>query len=289
MMRVMVFGFQAGAFCLLMSVLFGFAGHLHPLFDSLSLLRLPLAAACLMVLVFPMGARLRFMLTAAVMLGAGTTVPMFFGAGSASDLRIYSKNMWFANKELQALEQDIRSSGADVVALQEVSGANRALMAALSDLYPHQHLCAFSGWNGIAVLSQEPLLQVRCSDRRALAAAQFDSKGGPVWVASVHLSWPFPYGNATSARSAVDILNDLDGPVVMAGDFNIFPWARSVQGMQNAADLRVAQPVRPTFDLHGVPLLLDHVHAPGGGTAQYRGLLGSDHRGVLADVALASQ
>jgi len=285
-MKLMVFGLKAAAFCLLMAVLFGFAGALHPVFDSLSLLRMPLAFVCLLILVFPMGARLRFMLAAAVMLGAGTTVPMFFGTGNESDLRIYSKNMWFANKELDALEQDIRSSGADVVALQEVSGANRALMAALSDVYPHQHLCAFSGWNGIAVLSQEPLLQVRCSDRRALSAVQLDSGTGPVWVASVHLSWPFPYSNATSARSAVNVLQALDGPVVMAGDFNIFPWARSVQSMQNAVGLKVAQPVRPTFDLRGVPLLLDHVHAPGGGRAQYRGLLGSDHLGVLADVSL---
>ena len=45
-------------------------------------------------------------------------------------------------------------------------------------------------------------------------------------------------------------------------------------------------PVRPTFWLEGVPLLLDHVHAPGGGQVTYRPLLGSDHLGVLADVVL---
>ncbi|MCK0094186.1 endonuclease/exonuclease/phosphatase family protein [Yoonia sp. F2084L] len=285
-MKLLFWMMQAGTVCLLLALILSFAGALHPAFDSLSLLRLPLAIVCLLFLVFPMGMRLRLMLAACVMLGAGTTVPMFFGADDADDLRIYSKNMWFRNGQLAALADDIRDSDADVVALQEVSRGNRVMMAALRDVYPHQHICTFSGWNGVAVLSREPILQTRCSDRRALAAVQLDRGQGPMWVASVHLSWPFPYGNATSAQSAIEVLDALDGPVVMAGDFNIFPWANSVQGMQQTADLKVAQPVRPTYDLRGVPLLLDHVHAPGGGTAQYRGLLGSDHLGVLADVSL---
>ena len=277
---------RAGVICLLLAVLFGFAGGVHPVFDSLSLLRLPLSVLCLMILVFPMGMRLRLMMAATVMLGAGTSLPLFFGTQGTGDLRIYSKNMWFGNKQLEALEDDIRTSGAEVVALQEVSYANRAMLVALRDIYPYQHSCSFSGWSGIAVISRTPILQTRCSDRRSLAAAQIDHAQGPVWVASVHLSWPFPYSNATSARAASDVLQTLDGPVVMGGDFNIFPWAQSVQSMQNAATLQVAQPVRPTFDLRGVPLLLDHVHAPGGGKVTYRGLHGSDHIGVLADVSL---
>lgn len=285
-MKILIWSMKAGAICLLLSVVFGFAGGLHPVFDSLALLRLPLALLCLFVLVFPMGMRLRLMLAAAVMLGAGTTVPMFFGAQNADDLRIYSKNIWFANKRLDALEQDIRASGADVVTLQEVSQPNRAMMAALRDLYPYQHICTFAGWSGVAVMSSQPVLQTRCSDRRALAAVQLERAQGPFWVASVHLSWPYPYSNATTARAAIDVLETLEGPVVMAGDFNIFPWANSVQAMQQQVGLQVAQPVRPTYNLRGVPLLLDHVHAPGGGTARYRALLGSDHLGVLADVSL---
>ncbi|WP_108815925.1 endonuclease/exonuclease/phosphatase family protein [Loktanella sp. Alg231-35] len=285
-MKFLMWMMRAGVICLLLAVLFSFAGALHPAFDSLSLLRVPLAVICLLFLVFPLGARLRLMLAACVMLGAGTTVPMFFGAKAADDLRIYSKNMWFANRTLDALAADIRASGADVVALQEVSRGNRAMLAALRDAYPYQHICDFSGWSGIAVLSRDPIVQTQCSDRRAVAAARIESTQGPVWVASVHLSWPFPYGNARTGAAAADILARLDGPVVMAGDFNIFPWASSVQGMQRAAALQVAQPIRPTYDLQGVPLLLDHVHAPGGGRATYRALLGSDHLGVLADVSL---
>jgi endonuclease/exonuclease/phosphatase (EEP) superfamily protein YafD len=72
----------------------------------------------------------------------------------------------------------------------------------------------------------------------------------------------------------------------MAGDFNIFPWAASIGGLKRAAGLRLVHPIRPTLDLEGIPLLLDHVYAPGGGVASYRPLMGSDHKGVLADVWL---
>ncbi|MEJ8560891.1 endonuclease/exonuclease/phosphatase family protein [Yoonia sp. GPGPB17] len=285
-MRFLVLMTQAGAFCLILAVLLGFAGALHPAFDSLSLLRLPLAILCLLVLVFPMRVRLRLMLAGTALLGAATTVPMFFAAPAAGELRIYSKNMWYGNPEGDALAADIRASEADVVALQEVSLRNGAMLAGLQDVYPYQHMCTFNGWNGIAVLSRTPMRQQTCTERRAVAAAMIEHRDGQVWVASMHLSWPFPYANATSAQAATEVLSEMEGPVVIAGDFNIFPWANSVRSLQKIADLQVAQPVRSTLDLRGVPLMLDHVHAPGGGRVQYRALLGSDHLGVLADVSL---
>ena len=285
-MRLLIWALKLGAMGLIAAVVFGFAGAVHPALDSLSLMRVPLAVVCLLLLVFPMGWRLRVPLAGAAILGFATTLPLFVGGGAHDDLRIYSKNLWYRNAELDALAADIRASGADVVTLQEVSPRNRALMTALQADYPHQHICPFSGWSGVAVLSRDPILQTICSERRAVAAAQVQRAHAAVWIASVHLSWPFPYSNATTAQSGVDVLAELEGPVVLAGDFNIFPWAESVEGMQQAAGLQVARPIRPTYDLRGVPLLLDHVHAPGGGKASYRGLFGSDHRGVLADVSL---
>lgn len=285
-MRLLLWGLRLGAICLALSVVLGFAGGIHPVFDSLSLLRVPLALLCLLILVFPMGARLRLTLGGAALVGLVSTVPLFFGGATQEGLRVYSKNLWYRNAEVNALAADIRDSGADVVTLQEVSTRNRSLLTTLAADYPHQHLCTYSGWNGIAVLSRTAIADTACSTRRAVAAAQVQTAQGPVWVASVHLNWPFPYSNATSAQKAVDLIAGLDGPVVMAGDFNIFPWASTVRDMRAAAGLETAQPIRPTYNLEGLPLLLDHVHAPGGGTASYRGLFGSDHIGVLADVAL---
>ena len=286
-MRV-IYGFLwLVAILLACAVFMGFAGALHPIFDTLSLLRMPLAALCLLLLVFPMSRRLRFILFAAALAGGISTVPLLLPGPDGADLRLYSKNIWYRNPNLSALEADIRGSGADVVTLQEVSRANTALLSALSDIYPHQHLCRFSGWSGIAVLSRNPISATRCSQRRGLAAARITKAGRAVWVASVHLTWPWPYGNAGAAQTAFDELVGMeDAPVVMAGDFNIFPWAASVRRMARGGETRLAQPLRPTFDMEGVPLFLDHVHAPGGGRVSYRPLLGSDHLGILADLVV---
>jgi len=280
--------FGVGAMCLALTVFAGFAGGVHPAFDTLSLGRPALALACLLALVFPMGRRIRLSLVVAAIVGLGTTVPLMVRGGAVGDLRVYSKNLWFGNTSAGAVAADIRDSGADVVLLQEVSSRNRTLLAALSDVYPHQHVCRFSGWSGLAVLARDPILETDCTNRRGAAAALIASDAGPVWAVSVHLAWPFPYGNARTGDAVADLVADLEGPVVLGGDFNIFPWAGSVRQIQSAADLQAARPVRPTFDLRGVPLLLDHVHAPGGGTASYRPLLGSDHRGVLADVRVTA-
>lgn len=275
-----------GTVCLCLAVLLGFLGRLHPVFDTLSLLRPLFAGLCLLVLVFPMGLRLRMLVAFSFLMGTASTLPLFFGGTDGDDMRIYTKNLLYRNPQLPAVAADIRASDADVITLQEVSGRNERLLDALSKDYPYQHLCRFSGWSGIAVLSRSAMQDKVCSARRGLAAARISHEGQGVWIASVHLTWPFPYGNSNAAKAAVDVLDDLDGPVVMAGDFNIFPWAASVGRMKRTAEVQLVRPLRPTFDLQGVPLLLDHIYAPEGGTASYRPFIGSDHLGVVADVGL---
>lgn len=269
-----------------MGVWFGFAGGLHPLGDSVSLFRVVLGAICLLGCLWSIGLVWRATLGLTAAAALLTTLPLFLGSHSDGDLTIYSKNLWYRNGQLDAVAADMRDSGAEVIALQEVSDPNLRLLTALEDSFPHQHLCRFSGWSGVAVLSKHPIADQTCSERRGIAAAQINRDGEQIWVGSVHLPWPFPYGNALASNAAHDVIKGLDGPVVLAGDFNIFPWANSVQQLQRSAKTQPAQPIRPTFMLKGAPLFLDHVHAPGGGTVTYRDLLGSDHLGVLARVHL---
>lgn len=171
--------------------------------------------------------------------------------------------------------------------LQEVGTRNDVFLTALEGDYPFQHLCRFTGWSGVAVLSKIPFVDVpRCSGKTGVAAVQIESEGLLVWVASVHLPWPYPYTQAESTKSAVALLEQLDGPVVIGGDFNIFLWASSAKQIRQESDTIIAGPVRPTYNLYGAPLFLDHVYAPGGGSVRYRNLLGSDHLGVLARLSL---
>ena len=271
------------ALCVL--VLLGFAGRVHPLGDTISLLRLPLGVICLATGVLPWSRGGRIALLGAGVAGIVTTVPALLHQPIPGDFTLYSKNLLYSNSDRAALVQDIRASDADVLTLQEVGRRNDVFLTMLLPDYPHQHLCRFAGWSGVAVLSKRPFVSPpQCSALTGVAAAQVDHDGRRVWVASVHLPWPYPYLQDQSARAAVQLLERLDGAVVVAGDFNSFPWSSSVRAISMAARARSAGPLRPTFDLGGVPLFLDHVYAPGGGQVTYRRLLGSDHLGVLARV-----
>ncbi len=264
----------------------GFAGGVHPFGDSLSLLRLLAGGFCAMLMLVMRGMVWRLALGGTCVVAMWTTMPLFLNGSPGEGLTLYSKNIWFGNQELPALAADITQSGADVVTLQEVSRRNDRLLGMLAPTYPHQHLCRFSGWGGVAVVSKYPISAETCTQRRGLAAAQINKDGQDIWIGSIHLPWPFPYANDTAAKAVEDVVLSLEGPVVLAGDFNIFPWANSVGQLQRAARVQPLRPLRPTFSLQGVPLFLDHVHAPGGGQVTYRPGLGSDHLGVLAEVDL---
>ncbi len=285
-----LFRFSGGMTLLVLcaGVLFGFGGHVHPLGDSLALLRMPLGIVCAAGLVFQMPKILRIFGVAATTLALGTTAPLLVASGAEGPLLLYTKNLLYRNSDLPALAADIRASAADVVTLQEVGQRNDVFLTMLLNDYPHQHLCRFSGWSGVAVLSKTPFEGApQCSTHRGIAAARIVNEGQAVWVASVHLPWPYPYDHARSATSATTLLAQLEGPIVMGGDFNIFPWASSVRELRRVSQTRLARPLRPTYNLYGTPLFLDYVAAPGGGRVTYRDRLGSDHLGVLAALHLS--
>lgn len=270
-----------------LGVAVGFAGRLHPAGDSFALLRPVLGLLCVLGLIIVRPRWLRAALAAAGFSAAITIFPVFASQTGGDDLRLYAKNLWWANRNFAAIAADIRDAHVDVVMLQEVSDRNEGILALLAEDFPHQHVCDFSGWSDIAVLSRTPFQGApRCSDRRALAAAPIHIDGQLVWIGSVHIPWPWPYESADNEAAAEALFKDVDAPIVLAGDFNIFPWTTRVNRMAEVSKTVIAGPVQPTYTLKNVPIPIDHVLSPGGGTIERRPLLGSDHRGLVADVSL---
>jgi endonuclease/exonuclease/phosphatase (EEP) superfamily protein YafD len=116
-----------------------------------------------------------------------------------------------------------------------------------------------------------------------------DSQGQvPVWIVSVHLHWPWPYGQQDHVAELLPVLAGLEGPAVVAGDFNMVRWAHSVRQIAAAARVVPAGPSNGTF-LGFAPLLhlpIDHAFSPAGGRLDLRPALGSDHLGLLARLGL---
>lgn len=267
-------------------VLYGFAGALHRSADTMAMLR-PFLGLLILLGAWAtrrIGVRLYFSVFGLLSLISALLFLLPQPAGGG--LRLYSKNLRAGNDQVSALQSDIEAADVDVVVFQEMSGRNSDLTNALRDTFPHQHICAFPPRINMAVLSRHPFAQEgACSSERALAAAQITKDGQTVWVVSAHIPWPYPFENESAEDAAEDLLRTLDGPIVVAGDFNTFPWSGRMERIRAITKTRIAGPTRPTLTYKHVPLPLDHVLAPNGGSVELRPLLGSDHRGLVADVS----
>lgn len=207
--------------------------------------------------------------------------------------RLYQKNLLAHAWPRRPLADEIVASGAEIVTLQELSAHNREFMGALFAAYPTQVSCPFAAVGDVAVLSLWPMVPgtARCGDLDGLALVRLVAPDGQeVWAASLHLLWPWPFGQAGQIERVLPRIMELDGPVILAGDFNMVPWGASVRRIAKAARAERTGPYRTTFAVFAplAPLAIDHVLLPHGSTgmAETRPGHGSDHLGVLVRFAL---
>lgn len=263
--------------------------------DSFAVFRLPLLVSFALIVVWsPWPGRVRWPLTGLALV---LMVPFAFARFTApapveSDtLRLYQQNLRFDRADHESWLAHVAETKADMITLQEVSGANKILLAALSDSHPVQHFCEFGGVGGVAVLSRFAMVPgtARCAERNGLAAMQVDTPLGVVWLVSVHLHWPWPYRQAAQLDRLVPELAALSGPVILAGDFNAVAWSHTMRQVERATgSLRIPH-AEASFHLPWIamPVTIDHALAPDGwrGAVTRMPKAGSDHHGLLVHLA----
>lgn len=273
----------------------GFLGALHPAGDTAAVFRLylgPPLALCAAALL-RLGRRraaVAAALAAALALAPVLQLPGPVATAGGGAFGLYQKNMMFRMSDPQALAADILARTPDFVTLQEVSGANLAILDALERVYPSQHFCPFATVGGVAVASRWPVIEgsARCAEKGGLAAMQLDTPAGPVWLVSVHLHWPWPHGQARHAARLVPVLSALNGPMAIGGDFNMVPWAHRLAAIERLTGTGVVGPPRVTLTRNGwLRVPIDHVLVTGGqGVTERLPLIGSDHHGIFARFSL---
>ncbi|MFM7443033.1 MAG: hypothetical protein ACKO2N_03825, partial [Tabrizicola sp.] len=137
----------------ILALMGGYLGWLHPMGDSLSVGRGVASAAILILAVIASFSGLRMAAFVSVLLAlltGGQVMLAYAWPGLPGIYSVYQKNMLFRNADLPALEADIRAAASQIVTLQEVSDPNLALLQALKDTYPHQHVCPGRGVGGTA-------------------------------------------------------------------------------------------------------------------------------------------
>lgn len=172
----------------------------------------------------------------AVVAGVATAPRAANGDGADADdrrLRVLTLNAQWSNPEAKAVAAFVAASGADIVALQEISPRLYPLVDRLLATYPH---AAPADWRrrtpGIVVLGRRPFLAAREIPGGDLASPIVEvtvaAGGATARVVAVHAPYPVSDGLWRLHREYLAALASVvragDGPVIVIGDFNMTPW-----------------------------------------------------------------
>ena len=264
------------------------------------------AAAALLALTRLRAAALHGLFACAVLLAAVS--PQWFPGGprpaeGAPIVRLYSANLWAWNTDVEAIAASIRAADADMVVLIELGDAPAERLDQLLMGYPHRvatpRIDRPSGPARSVIASRLPLTVIpdRADGLHAVGATAQTSIG-PVHLLGVHLTRPWPFqeqwGQISQTMALQAITNDLDGPLVAAGDFNSVSTARIGKQVRRDLGLHPAPGFPgtwPAFLPSPMGMTIDQVWAtPDLAFVSRRlgGANGSDHRPVVTELTRAA-
>jgi endonuclease/exonuclease/phosphatase (EEP) superfamily protein YafD len=288
----------------------GFLGGVFPWMDAFSHLRVQyaIAAATLVGGGLWTGPKRLVPVAAALMAVNLITVAPYLSFSPAeaatSGLKIVSVNLLAHNQRTGEVLDFLRREDADIIVLQENTPHWVRALETLKDVYPHQISqteCQKMQLCQVMMLSKNPWSEARASliddTGAAFVWAKFPDLG--LTVATTHLNRPFwTRGVAQSVQieALAKRVRQLDGPLLLAGDFNATPWSAAyarlieVAGIRRAGrGLNVTWPAW-LWPFSGIPI--DHVFTKGmTGSIDVRtgSANGSDHRALIATLAPAAK
>lgn len=297
------------SFAISMGVLVGFGllAPLSPIADTIGHFRLHLAVLLLLsslaILYFRHWKRGGILLTLSLM--ALLTIDFTSGQLSSSDkkneqteISLLQLNLKYSNQSFQKISDLIQKHDTDILAFQEVSQRNRKVVETFAEQYPFSVHCPFAATGAVAVLSRLPLAETEdtgCASGMGLGWIRVKVAGKEITIASLHLHWPYPFGQDDQIKALYTTLKELPQPVIIAGDFNAAPWSHAVSQISEATKTEVAGGVR--FTLHKsmfkglipVQLPIDHLLKPENMSVREIKTgdhVGSDHLPVISRLVL---
>lgn len=244
---------------------------------------------------------------------AGPGILTSRAAAAGSEARVLTLNLLAENYYTKRVERYLRASGADIVALQELTPYWAEKLQALKDAYPYVSPPLLPWRSSSVILSKHPFVEagpLRAPENAATGRwnwplrAVVDIGGEQVAVYVVHPETPRSLEQWRMRNRYLTWLGeevrqrDGERPRIVLGDFNTPPWSPFLAGFEAAAGLRQAaaglrwptrQPLvlAPYLSWLGAPV--DHILlSPGLEAATFAvgGDVRSDHLPVLADIRL---
>ena len=273
----------------------GFLGAYHPLGDSLAVFR-PYALAALIFAMFGFALwrqkTLTYISLALLAYGLFSLRPQLLPPAPVAGFTLMQHNNLFKN-DARDLVDYAKANAPDIITLQEITTLAVPQLAALRPEYPYQVICPFGAVGGVAILSKYRFIGEQgegCVEGLGMVSARVQIPAGEVTVVSLHLHWPWPYGQAAHLKQVLPALAALKGPVFIGGDFNMVAWSNAVAQIEAATDTHTIGGLRFTKSLFSglVQLPIDQVLGPVNWPASARlgPRLGSDHNSMIAQFAL---
>jgi endonuclease/exonuclease/phosphatase (EEP) superfamily protein YafD len=217
-------------------------------------------------------------------------------------LTLYSANLLVTNTNVDAVKASVAAANPDILVLIEAPLIVSEHANELFPQYPHRLRSPWPGFgagtSGNMILSRWPLTPGKIrAPGLSYALAKVETPLGPLNVVGVHMTrpWPFQFewGQLTQAMTLNTLVKKLDGPVVVAGDFNSVSSARV--GRQIRSDIGMkANPGWPGTWPSMAPAIfgftIDQVYRTPDLAVVDRKIgkrTGSDHRPVITRLTLA--
>ncbi len=273
----------------------GYFGDYHPAADSLAVFRL-YALGALFFAMFGFALWRQSLLTyfslGLLLFGVFSLRGQFANPPAVEGFSLMQHNNLFRNDSRHLVDY-AQVNAPDIITLQEITTGSVQQLAAMRADYPYQVICPFSAVGGVAILSKYRFVGEQgegCIEGLGMVSARVALPDGEITVVSLHLHWPWPYGQSTQMDALIPALEGLKGPVFIGGDFNMVAWSIVMARIEAATDTKAIGGFRFTKTLFSglVQLPIDHVLAPPNWPASaIRGpRLGSDHNSVIAHFAL---
>lgn len=277
----------------LLALFAGYLGQLHPLFDSVSVMRLHvLISLCVVTILLLLAQKWRSGLVFAGLVTAGVIamIPYILMDDTKGGLKLLQSNLLFRN-DASALVSYVQDAQPDILTLQEVTDQSLANLDRIRADYPHQVYCTFASVGGVAILTKFPPLEAGsgCREGDGLVWTRVMTPNGAVTIASIHLFWPYPHHQAEQIERLLPYLEGMPRPVLIGGDFNNVAWSHNIHRIERATGTRAISGIRLSFDVYKGwgRFPIDHVLVPDGkGSARLGANLGSDHKSIIAALDL---
>ena len=258
--------------------------------------------ACALVL-GPLGAVRRALISVVAGLTLVTSVGLFLAEASApfardrdADLTLVSFNVLGFNPRGADLAQFFIGEAPDIALVLEAPALHGHLDA-MRQVFPHQAGCAPRSRCDMAIFSRHPISDVGVipffTIHGRLIQVTVTVQDRPVTLLAAHLTKPYVgHAHARQMDRLTERLARIEGPVILAGDFNSQPFVETFRShLTDRSDMRLVSRMLPTWPaLEPLPLsfagfAIDHVLVRGDvkpiGVELITDPIGSNHRGLI--------